>query len=134
MIKAKNKLYNLSESIKRLREAIVDYKKATKDTLYRDGLIQRFEFTFELAWKTTAECLRDQGVLFEIFSPKSVYRSAYNAGYINDESVWLNMLEDRNKTSHIYDESIATEIADRICTRYAKEISELLNTLLKFSN
>ena len=111
MSKVENKLLNFTAANKRLREAVTAYKSDRENTLYRDALIQRFEFTFELAWKTAAEVLREQGVVPEILSPKSVFRAAFNAGYVINENVWLDILNDRNCMSHTYDEQSSARIA-----------------------
>lgn len=127
--KIKTKLTNFTTANKRLREAVTAYKNDSKNELYRDALIQRFEFTFELAWKSLAEVLKDAGIVLEILSPKSVFKAAYSAGYVNDEIVWVNILDDRNLTSHVYDEETANRIAGDICNRYAKAIGNLLKSL-----
>ncbi len=127
--KIQTKLINLTNANKRLKEAVTAYKNNPDNSLYRDALIQRFEFTFELAWKTTAEILRDHGVVLEIVSPRTVLQSAFSVGYVTDEETWLQILEARNLMSHIYDEETAIEIADDICKNYAKAISALLSRL-----
>ena len=132
MSKVENKLVNFTAANKRLKEAVTAYKSDKENSLYRDALIQRFEFTFELAWKTTAEVLRGQGIVPEILSPKSVFRVAYNSGYITKENIWLDILNDRNSMSHTYDEQSASRIADDICNRYAKEINALLKALKQY--
>ncbi len=129
--KIKNKLENFTNANKRLREAVTAYKNETENKLYRDALIQRFEFTFELAWKTLAEVLRDNGIVPEIIAPKTILKAAYSAGYIDDETNWVNILEDRNSMSHTYDEETANRIADDICNRYAKTIANLLKVLIE---
>lgn len=129
MSKINNKLANFTAANKRLKEAVTAYKNDNKNSLYRDALIQRFEFTFELAWKTTAEVLREQGIVPEILSPKTVFRAAFNAGFITKENVWLDILNDRNSMSHTYDEQSAERIADDICNRYAKEMTALIKVL-----
>lgn len=129
--KIQTKLANFTNANKRLREAVTAYKNNPENSLYRDALIQRFEFTFELAWKTAAEVLRDHGIVLELISPKTVLQAAYSVGYLDDEEIWLRILEARNIMSHVYDEEIAIEIADDICKHYAKAIAELLSSLSK---
>ena len=131
MKRVETKLNNFSVALKRLREAVSAYKNERDNALYRDALIQRFEFTFELAWKTTSEVLREQGVVVEIISPKSVFRSAYNAGYIDNEEMWIKIIDDRNSMSHTYDEQTAQTVADAICNHYCKELALLLKNLSK---
>lgn len=131
MVKIENKLKNFTAANKRLHEAVTAYKNDPNNTLYRDALIQRFEFTFELAWKTIAAVLTEQGIKLTILSPKAVIKEAYNAGYITDEEIWLRLLEDRNLMSHTYDEATAAEIAANVCRYYSKELNVLLNSLSK---
>ena len=131
MKRVETKLSNFTSAIKRLREAVVAYKNEKDNALYRDALVQRFEFTFELAWKTTAEVLREQGVVIELMSPKSVFKAAYSVGYINNEDIWIKIIDDRNSMSHTYDEETAETIADDICNFYCKELSALLKNLSK---
>ena len=72
MIKLANKFDNFSKAVKRLNEANIAYKKNSADDIYQDALIKRFEFTFELAWKTLREFMTEQGYQLEILSPKGV--------------------------------------------------------------
>jgi nucleotidyltransferase substrate binding protein (TIGR01987 family) len=76
--------------------------------IQRDAAIQRFEFTFELAWKALKDFYFDKGV--DLNSPKDVFRHAFASGDIQDEKIWLQMLKDRNLTSHTYNESLACEV------------------------
>ena len=62
-------------------------------------------------------CIRDRGYT-ELNSPKATIRQAFAFGLISDESGWLSLLEDRNLTSHIYNEATATEIFGHISQRY----------------
>ena len=100
----------------RLREALEDYRSTPLSSV-RDGVIQRFEFCAELAWKTMREYLLDQGYT-EINSPKAVIRQAFAYGMIEDAEGWIRLMNDRNLTSHVYDEKTAEEIFRRIETVY----------------
>ena len=93
------KVENYQNALKRLEEAIARYQASTSDTLYRDGLIQRFEFTFELAWKSLKEYMEDQGMVLTIVS--------------------------RNLMSHIYDEETAISIADRVSSEFIIPLTAL---------
>ncbi len=132
MKKIETKLINFTNANKRLREAITAYKEHKENTLYRDAVIQRFEFTFELAWHTLDAALREQGIVVETHSPKAVFKSAYSAGFIENETDWIEILDARNSTSHIYDEDEATDIATDICNSYGKELSALQKKLCRF--
>ena len=96
---------------------------ATKDDLSdieRDGLIQRFEFCFEIMWKCSKDYLWDAEGL-TVASPKKVIRLLREVGMFSDEEAEqaLDMTDDRNLTAHTYDEKMAKELAGRI-PGYAK--------------
>lgn len=120
------KLANFNKAMDRLREGSL--KMDVLDDLARDGLIQRFEFTFELAWKTLKSCFEEEG-LMGLNSPKTVLREAFAAGLIQTEEVWLAMLEDRNSTARIYSEALASKICQRIQERYIDCFAELAEKL-----
>jgi nucleotidyltransferase substrate binding protein (TIGR01987 family) len=128
MNKLNNKLMNFQKAIQRLKEAVKELKQENKNTVIRDGVIQRFEFTYELAWKTTKEYLADIGIA-DINSPKAVFKEAYAQKIIVNENNWLLMLKDRNITSHVYKEELAEEIVERIINLYVDEFSLLLKRL-----
>lgn len=107
----------LKNAVSRLKESLLEYEENHSDTI-RDGAIQRFEFCTELTWKVLREYLLEQGYT-EINSPKSVMRKAYEHGMIEDDALWLSLLDDRNSTAHIYDEKTAEEIFERIRGQYA---------------
>lgn len=82
---------NYSRAFKKLSEGI----DLAEDELSRDGVIQRFEFTFELFWKTIRLVLLYEG--FECRSPRSCIKEAFKHGFIVDDEIFLDMLEDRKK-------------------------------------
>lgn len=125
MTKLQNKYENFNTAIKRLIEANIAYKRNADNDIYQDALIKRFEFTFELCWKTLREFMLDQGYLMEIASPKGVFALAYQEGFLNDEEIWLDMLESRNLTSHDYGRKVAEMIAEKISNRYTKALTDL---------
>ena len=128
MSKLENKITNFNNVLQRLMEAANEYGKKDASDVIRDGLIQRFEFTYELAWKTTKEYLEDTGIV-DKNSPKAVIKEAYAQKLIENEESWLLMLSDRNMTSHVYKEEMANEIAGRIAGSYIKEFEALLQKL-----
>ncbi|MCH7724785.1 MAG: nucleotidyltransferase substrate binding protein [Bacteroidetes bacterium] len=121
----KYSLEKLSSAIKRLDEGV----KEAKDNLGRDGVIQRFEFTFELLWKTLRLFLLDEGIITK--SPKESLKEGFKFGLIKDEEIFLDMLEDINLTSHIYSEEVTKEIFKRIKTRYLNPLKKILNEIKK---
>ncbi len=129
MNKFDTKFSNFKNAIQRLKEAVTEYNN-TNSLVVRDGAIQRFEFTTELAWKTLREYLLDQGYN-DINSPKSVMKTAYSDKLINNEEHWIMLLNDRNVTSHIYNEEDANAVYTRIVDIYIDLFDELLNILNK---
>ena len=127
MDKMQEKYEKLVQAVQRLDEAIADYDKIGLDSI-RDGVIQRFEFCAELAWKTLREYLLDQGYT-EINSPKSVMKQAFADGILDHEEGWLHLLDARNETSHIYDEATATSVFANIRTVYDPLLQDLIQKL-----
>jgi nucleotidyltransferase substrate binding protein (TIGR01987 family) len=120
------KVNNFNNALAKLKEGIAKYDEA--NDLLRDGIIQRFEFTFELAWKTLKAVFEDEG-LSGLNSPKTVLREAFAAELIKDDELWLSMLSDRNSTAHIYNEQLAIEICHNIQEKYVFELMNLLENV-----
>lgn len=120
------KIENYKHAFAQLEDAVKRYLASPQDSLYRDGLIQRFEFTVELAWKSLREYLEDQGVVLAVSSPRAVLKEAYAVGVIDDADAWNAILTARNLTSHVYDEATAAEIARQICEDFMPELRDLL--------
>lgn len=125
MDKMNEKFEKLKSAVARLDEALNEYAQYKLDTI-RDGVIQRFEFCTELAWKTVREYLLDQGYT-EINSPKSVMKQAYADGLIPDG--WIELLNDRNLTSHVYDDATAAQIFERISGHHMPLFRALIEKL-----
>lgn len=103
-----SRLTAFGKALARLQEALTE----PPSSLVRDAAIQRFEFSFELGWKAVKEVLRKQGL--DCRSPKSCLREAFRQGWIDDEAAGLLLLNDRNLTSHTYDETLAEKIYQRL--------------------
>lgn len=114
-------------AVKRLEEAINIYEELP-NTAVRDGVIQRFEFCTELAWKATREYLIDEGYT-DLNSPKSVMRQAYADGIVSDERAWIDLLTARNITSHVYDDDTAADVFEKIRTIYLGLFKSLIQKL-----
>ena len=119
------KIENYHHALAQLAEAVQIYTADPGDALYRDGLIQRFEFTVELAWKSLKEYLEDQGAVLGIASPRGVLKEAYAAGVITDAETWNRIIEARNITSHVYDEKTAQTVDDQIAREFLPVLQKL---------
>ncbi len=103
-----SRLTSFQKALQRFNEALI----APETDLNRDAAIQRFEFCFELAWKMIQEKSRTEGL--DCYSPKSCIKLAFKNQWIQEETAWLVMLEDRNLTSHTYDEVLAAAVYSRL--------------------
>ncbi|MCH8539461.1 MAG: nucleotidyltransferase substrate binding protein [Opitutales bacterium] len=97
--------------------------------LEQEGVIQRFEYTFELAWKTLKDLLFYEG--FDLKSPRDVIRQAFTSEYLNEEDTeqMIDALNKRNLLSHTYEEATAREALTEIQDNYAPALHRLLRTL-----
>ena len=91
--------------------------------LEKQGLIQAFEFTHELAWNVLKDYLESQG-LEGVIGSKGATREAFKNGLLADGEVWMDMIKSRNQTSHTYNEETANEITAAILTRYCAQFSQ----------
>jgi nucleotidyltransferase substrate binding protein (TIGR01987 family) len=109
----RDSLQSLGNALDRFGEAL---EYVDPDEIVMDGTIQRFEFTFELFWKALRRFLQREGV--DTGSPKNTLRHAYRRGLLDREQLWLDMLEDRNRSSHVYDAAMARAIFARLPSHY----------------
>ena len=99
------RLHQFERALGRLQEALA----LPQDSVVRDACIQRFEFTFESAWKSIQTDAAAEGT--ECTSPRDCFRAAFRMNVVDlHETKWLKMVEDRNRPSHTYDEETAEEI------------------------
>ncbi|WP_457569289.1 nucleotidyltransferase substrate binding protein [Desulfurobacterium sp.] len=106
------KIRNFEKALERLDEAVT----IARDELDKDGVIQRFEFTVELLWKALRAILSYHGI--ECYSPRNCIKEAFKANIISDDEIVLDMLKDRNLSSHIYDKTVSEQIFKRIKENY----------------
>lgn len=115
---------NYSKALQRLNDAVALAQERSLSNIEKQGLIQTFEFTHELAWKTLKDLLEHKGNT-EIYGSKDATRKAFQLGLINDGEVWMEMIKSRNQSSHTYNESIAEEIYSAVATSYAAAFNRL---------
>lgn len=104
-----DRLSELKMAFTRLKEAMSE----VKNQLDKDGAIQRFEFVFELVWKTLKDYAEDKGRL-DAVSPKDSFRVAADLGLIENPLVWFDFLKSRNEATHLYDEQKADEVFSKV--------------------
>lgn len=109
------------KALDRLKEALTE----GDNDIVIDGVLHRFEFTFELAWKTIKDYMEYLGLIEKIGSPREIIQSGYKQGIIKDGEKWIKMMLSRNTLSHIYDEKTSREIYEYIKNEYIKLFEEL---------
>lgn len=92
-----------------------------------DGILHRFEFTFELSWKLLKDHLEYSGIVENIGSPREIIKAAFKHGLIENADVWIDMMLSRNLLSHLYDEDNSRKIYLKIKDVYVKELEVLVN-------
>ena len=109
---------NFSRAVERLGEAIAPMQVRPLSDLENEGVVQRFEYTWELAWKVLKDYLDAQGVVFATVTPASVLRAALGAGLIDGGDTWMKALEARNLMSHSYSRQAFERTVEEIRTGY----------------
>ena len=100
-IRWKQRFVNFDRAFVLLREA-QERGFDTLSQLEKEGVIQRFEFSFELAWKTLKDYLEEQGVVVQPVTPRQVIKVAFTARMLDDAPIWLEIIQQRNLLSHTY--------------------------------
>jgi len=116
------KISSYQRALQRLDEALAE---ANPNEYVYDAVIKRFEFTYELAWKLMKGYIEYQGGEEARFA-RDVFREAFANGLVQNGEVWLQMMKDRNLSSHTYDEEEAREIYERVKRDYREHFIKLL--------
>ncbi len=123
----KQRYNNLVKAYRQLEQANDQFSKLSD--LEKEGMIQRFEYTFELSWKTLKDYLESRGVLVQF--PRDVIKEAFSSGIIHDGELWMDMLDNRNLMAHTYQEEIFQEVVQNVHTGYFPAITRLVDYLEK---
>lgn len=127
-IRWKQRFQNYEKAFGRLVRAIEVVKATPDDDLLQSGLVQTYEYTFELAWKTLKDYLESEGFLLR--SPRETIRQGFQSGFIANAEDWLQALADRNLIDHIYDDEVMARVLKDIFERYFFILQEF-NTSFK---
>jgi nucleotidyltransferase substrate binding protein (TIGR01987 family) len=109
-------------------------ERETLNELEEQGLIKAFEYTYELSWNLLKDYFQYQGNANTIAGSRDAIRLAFKVGLIADGEGWMDMIENRNLTSHIYNESVAQEIASNIRNRFFSLFIALRDTMQALSD
>lgn len=123
-IRWQQRFHNLHDAFAQLARGLAI---ATPNDIEKQGIIQIFEFTFELAWKTLKDYLESQQVVAQF--PRDVIKEAFHYQLIRDEDVWMDMLEKRNQMAHTYDETAANAALALIRQPYAAALEQVVQLL-----
>jgi len=123
-VRWKQRFSNFRKALQALNDAVKLAKKRKLSALEEQGLIQSFEFTHELGWKVLKDYLEYQGVT-GITGSRDAARAAFKSNLVKDGEIWMNMITDRNRSSHTYSGETAQEIAGRILEHYFLAFNEL---------
>ena len=140
-IRWKQRFKNYEKAFRKLEEAVIRIKRdffengaidenkfKAGDDILKEGLIQRFEYTHELAWNVMKDFLMERGIQ-ELYGSKDVIREAFKVQLIEDGKTWMDMVGSRNRTSHTYNEEIANEIFGKIINEYYPAFLDFKKTM-----
>ena len=122
-IRWQQRFENYEKALLLLREALTDVENLSN--LEKEGAVQRFEFTFELAWKTLKDYLVHDGVVLDQITPRSTIKQAFAAKIIGDGQLWIDMLDCRNLMSHTYDEAVFDKSVREMAGRFLPALDAL---------
>ena len=125
-IRWKQRLNNFDKALSQLTSAVTLKQQRTLSDLEKQGLIQAFEFTHELAWNVMKDYFFYQGNT-NITGSRDATRESFNRGLIDNGEIWMEMIKSCNQTSHTYNIELANEIVEKITNLY----SELFNHFLQ---
>ena len=123
-IRWQQRLTNFERALRLLREAMANGPKALNQ-LEKEGAIQRFEYCFELAWKTVKDYMEASGVVFDVVMPRQVIKDAFAAKVLSDGASWIAMLDHRNLLSHTYNPAVFEQAVEAIHQHYLPQLEQL---------
>ncbi len=123
-IRWKQRFSNFLRAMENLRRAVDLARSRELSELEQQGLIQSFEFTHELAWNVLKDFLESEGYV-DLPGSRTATRIAFENGLISDGSTWMEMIQDRNYTSHTYNMATANLIVGHIISKYYGAFEEM---------
>lgn len=117
-IRWKQRFQNFERAVLLLQSTFQEKPLAEMSDLEKEGVVQRFEYTFELAWKTIKDYLEYTGIVLEQITPRQVIKQAFSAKVIEDGDKWIEMLGHRNLMSHTYNKETFNKAVQAITDQY----------------
>ncbi len=125
MSRLEERIENFDKAFLVFEEAHNEYLKDTDRAVFRLAETQGFEIVFELGWKILKDYIKIKG--YEETSPRDVIKKAFLLEYLPNAQIWINMLDDRNITSHEYNQKKTDEVFKNISTIYFEELKRFHN-------
>ncbi len=122
-IRWKQRFENFERAFNKLKKAVNAYKQDYDDELIQMAVIQAFEFTFELGWNTLKDYLECNGIVVQF--AREAIKEGFQANIIVNGEVWIDMIDDRNLTSHTYNEEKAKKVINHIINLYMPEFEQV---------
>ncbi|PCJ21212.1 MAG: nucleotidyltransferase [Candidatus Cloacimonadota bacterium] len=133
-IRWEQRFYNFKKALIQLQHAVDLSSSRELSHLEKQGLVQGFEYTHELAWKTLKDFLEYRGATEKIYGSKDSVREAFKFDLITAGDDWMGMIKSRNLTSHTYNEDVVFQIVDQILNIYIHRFNELNKKLTDILN
>ena len=133
-IRWQQRFQNFDKAFILLRDAIRQQPLEDFSDLEQEGIIQRFEYSYELAWKVLKDYLQNEGVIINPVTPRNVIKEAFAVQILSDGQVWIDMMLHRNLLSHTYDFSKFKEVLIATRDRYLDAFQELHEWFLSRTN
>ena len=131
-IRWKQRLSNFKQAFAQLSSAVQISQARPLSDLERQGIIQAFEFTHELAWNVMKDYFEYQGTT-GLSGSRDATRESFKQGLIQKGDIWMEMIKSRNQTTHTYNEGIASEIIENIIKNYFGEFDQFLKKMSDIS-
>lgn len=132
-VRWQQRLNNYSKALEQLSAAVQLTRQRELSDLEKQGLIQAFEFTHELAWNVMKDYFFFQGQS-NITGSRDAVRESFNKGLIGSGEAWMEMIKSRNQTSHTYNQRVANEIVRHIINDYHSCFLEFLDTMQAYAH
>lgn len=129
-IRWKQRFDNYTNALNWLKQTV---NRTDLDFMQQAGSIQFFEMCCELAWKLMKDYLEEQGFT-DVASPRATIKQAFNARLIDDGHSWLQLLADRNLSTHVYDEETADRIYQKVSDKYYPLFDQLYHKFTELGN
>lgn len=123
-VRWKQRFDNFLNALAQLEHAVNLAAQRPLSELERQGLIQAFEYTYELGWNVLRDYLEYQGI-YDLIGSRDTFREAFRRNLIANGDAWMEMIKSRNLTSHAYSKKVAQNVLDLILTRHFSTFVEL---------